>query len=136
MRFDQAVHVAFEDLHTPAERTCAAIRYYLHHAVADRQWGWGMVNTGMGIGLFRNAVSQRVIESIQEGIDTKDFSISTAEVGRDILLGAGLAAAITLLNGQAEIGHIEEVAVGVLQSLGVSASQARQLVKQPIKQLG
>jgi AcrR family transcriptional regulator len=127
-KFDRAVHQAFEQLEGPAERTSAAIRFYLTHVVEDREWGWGMVNTGMGVGFFHATVSDRVLETIQGGIESGDFTIETAEAGRDILLGSGLAAAITLLNGKAPKGHIEVVAKGVLQALGTSKSRACDLV--------
>ncbi|WEK46345.1 MAG: TetR/AcrR family transcriptional regulator [Candidatus Andeanibacterium colombiense] len=134
-RFDLAVHLAFEQMEGPAERTCAAIRFYLTHVVEDREWGWGMVNTGMGIGFFPVSVSERVAETIQEGIDAGDFTISNAIAGRDILLGAGLAAATTLLNSKAAPDHIASVASGVLQALGLPAVRARQLASEVIPEL-
>ena len=134
-RFDQAVHIAFEQFETPGQRTCAAIRFYLTHVVEDREWGWGMVNTGMGIGFFPVDVSIRVRETIQEGIDSGDFTIGNAETGRDILLGSGLAAATSLLSGEAPAGHIENVAAGVLQALGLSHAQAWDLVREPLPSL-
>lgn len=134
-RFDLAVHAAFEQLDGPAERTCAAIRFYLTHVVEDHEWGWGMVNTGMGIGFFPVAVSERVAETIQEGIDAGDFTIPNAEAGRDILLGAGLAAATTLLNGKAAPDHIANVAVGVLQALGLPSERAWKLVSGDMPEL-
>jgi AcrR family transcriptional regulator len=128
-RFDSAVHLAFDQLEGPAERTVAAIRYYLSHVVEDREWGWGMVNTGMGVGFFSVSVSERATETIQEGIDAGEFTIANALAGRDLLLGAGLAASITLLNGQAAAGHIETVAAGLLQALGVPDERARRLAR-------
>lgn len=133
--FDKAVHQAFEQLDGPAERTSAAIRFYLTHIVEDHEWGWGMVNTGMGVGFFHATVSDRVIETIQEGIDSRDFTIETAEAGRDILLGSGLAAAITLLSGTAPERHIETVAAGVLQALGTPKDKARELVSAQLPML-
>jgi hypothetical protein len=90
-------------------------------------------------GRFRSATCkggrERVLTSIQEGIEAGEFSIANAEAGRDILLGAGLASAITLLNGQAETGHIGDVATGVFQALGVSDAHARNLVGRPVLSL-
>lgn len=134
-RFDDAVHLAFEQLEGPAERTCAAMRFYMSHVVEDHEWGWGMVNTGMGIGFFPASVSERVVETIQEGIDSGDFTIPNAEAGRDILLGAGLAAATTLLHGKAAADHIENVAAGVLQALGLPAARAWQLARAELPRL-
>lgn len=134
-RFDHAVHLAFEQLEGGAERTSAAIRYYMTHVVEDREWGWGMVNTGMGIGFFPASVSERVIATIQEGVDAGDFTIANVEAGRDILLGAGLAAATSLLKGTAKADHIEAVAAGVLMALGLPEQRARHLSRAPLPKL-
>ncbi len=134
-RFDRAVHLVFEELEGPAERTCAAIRFYMSRVVEDHQWGWGMVNTGMGIGFFPASVSERVAETIRQGIEAGDFTLANAEAGRDILLGAGLAAATTLLSGEAASDHIENVAAGVLQALGLPAERAWQLARADLPKL-
>jgi AcrR family transcriptional regulator len=135
LSFDQAVHVVFEELESPAERTSAAIRYYLTHMLDDREWGWCMVNTGMGIGFFHDTVIERVSETIQEGIDAGQFSIATAEAGRDILLGAGLASASSLLAGKVTGKHIEDVARGVLRALGIGAAEADKILAAPLPPL-
>lgn len=126
--FDQAVHIAFEQLETPAERTCAAIRFYLIHVVEDHEWGWGMVNTGMGIGFFHDTVTERATQTIQEGIDAGEFTVGSAQAGRDILLGSGLAAASSLLTGSVPPEHINHVTAGVLMALGVTQERATELV--------
>lgn len=134
-RFDQAVHAVFRELEGGAERTCAAIRFYMTHVVEDREWGWGMVNTGMGIGFFPASIAEHVVETLQEGIDSGDFTIPNVEAGRDILLGSGLAAATTLLNGTARDDHIEGVAAGVLMALGLPAERAREIARAPLPKL-
>lgn len=135
LHFDQAVHRAFEQLGSPAERTGAAVRYYLLHMLDDRAWGWCMVNTGMGIGFFHQTVIERVSETIQHGIDAGQFTIRSASAGRDILLGAGLASASSLLAGTVGSQHIDDVAQGVLCALGVSAADARRIVSAPLPDL-
>ena len=134
-KFDDAVHQVFEQLEGPDERTAAAIRFYLTHMVEDHEWGWGMVNTGMGLGFFHASVSDRVLETIQDGIDAGEFTIGTAEAGRDILLGSGLAAAVTLLGGTTSERHIELVAVAVLQALGTPERRAHELARAPLPSL-
>jgi AcrR family transcriptional regulator len=133
--FDQAVHAAFAGMGSAAERTCAAIRYYLGHAVDDPHWGWGMVNTGMGTGLFPAEVAARVQETIQEGIDAGEFSIGSALAGRDILLGASLAATITLLKGRAPRDYSEAIAAHVLTAMGVATGPAGELARRPLASL-
>ncbi len=97
---------------------------------------------GLGDGQHRHghrllpaSVSERVVETIQQGIDSGDFTLPNAEAGRDILLGAGLAAATTLLTGKAAPDHIENVAAGVLQALGLPAERAWQLARAELPRL-
>ena len=134
-KFDDAVHQVFEQLEGPDERTAAAIRFYLTHMGEDHEGGWGMVHTGMGLGFFHASVSDRVLETIQDGIDAGEFTIGTAEAGRDILLGSGLAAAVTLLGGTTSERHIELVAVAVLQALGTPERRAHELARAPLPSL-
>lgn len=133
--FDDAVHSVFAQFESASERTSAAIRYYLGRSVRDPHWGWGMVNTGMGTGLIANDVTGRVLETIQEGIDTGEFTISLAVAGRDMVLGSGLAAAITLLKGAAPHGYIEMIAARLLMALGVSEEHAKEVSHAPLPPL-
>ena len=133
--FDAAVHAAFESMRSPAERTCAAIRYYLHGAIQDPRWGWAMVNSSVGTTLFGEEISSRVRATIQEGMDSGDFTIVSAEVGRDILLGTGVAASISCLQGGMARDYPERVAFHLLLGLGAKEATARELVSRPLREL-
>lgn len=126
--FDDAVHVVFAELRSATERTAAAVRYYIGRAAYDPAWGWGMVNTGMGTGLLTNEIAERVEATIQEGIDTGEFSIGSAVAGRDLVLGTGLAATITLLKGRAPEAYGALTAVRLLMALGVDQRTAQAVV--------
>jgi AcrR family transcriptional regulator len=106
--FDDAVHGAFEAMKSPVERTCGAIRYYLHGAIQDPRWGWAMVNSSVRTILFGERVARRAQMTIQEGIDSGDFTIESAVVGRDILLGAGLSGTLSLLHGGTPANYPEK----------------------------
>lgn len=133
--FDDAVHLVFAELDGPVERTAAAIRYYIGRAGHDAAWGWGMVNTGMGTGLLANEIAERVEATVQEGIDAGEFSIESAIAGRDIVLGTGLAAAITLLKGAAPPNYPELTAARLLMALGVDEPIANAVVQRPLRSL-
>lgn len=133
--FDAAVHCAFEQLQGPAEQTCAAIRYYLRAAMVDPQWGWAMVNTSLGCTLYGVEMSERVLGTLREGIETGDFALPSPEVGRDLLLGTGLAASMNLLGGEQPADYPETVARHILMGLGVAASRAGKLAKRPLPKL-
>ena len=133
--FDDAVHAAFEAMESPVERTCAAIRYYLHGAIQDPRWGWAMVNSSVRTILFGERVARRAQATIQEGIDSGDFTIESAVVGRDILLGAGLSGTLSLLTGGAHANYPEKVARQLLLSLGVSKAQAAAITRKSLGDL-
>jgi AcrR family transcriptional regulator len=133
--FDAAVHIAFASMSSPVERTCAAIRYYLHGAVQDRRWGWAMVNSSVGTTLYGEEISNRVKATIQEGMDSGDFSLQSADVGRDIVLGTGIAASISSLKGGTAPDYPERVAYHLLIALGTRAESARLLTSRPLAEL-
>jgi AcrR family transcriptional regulator len=133
--FDDAVHAAFEAMESPVERTCAAIRYYLHGAIQDPRWGWAMVNSSVRTILFGERVARRAQATIQEGIDSGDFSIESAVVGRDILLGAGLSGTLSLLTGAMSADYPEKVARQLLLSLGAPKALAVSLTRKPLRDL-
>jgi len=133
--FDDAVHGAFEAMKSPVERTCGAIRYYLHGAIQDPRWGWAMVNSSVRTILFGERVARRAQMTIQEGIDSGDFTIESAVVGRDILLGAGLSGTLSLLHGGTPVNYPEKVARQLLLSLGVSKAVAAAATRKPIRDL-
>lgn len=133
--FDDAVHLVFPELGSATERTAAAVRYYIGRAKDDPQWGWGMVNTGMGTGLLTNDLADRVAATIQEGIDTGEFNIGSAVAGRDMVLGTGLAATITLLKGEAPAMYPELTACRLLMALGVDQEVAHAVMRRPLPDL-
>jgi AcrR family transcriptional regulator len=133
--FDDAVHLVFPELDSATEQTAAAIRYYIGRAIDDPQWGWGMVNTGMGTGLLTNSLAERVAATIQDGIDAGEFSIGSAVAGRDLVLGTGLAATITLLKGEAPPRYPELTASRLLMALGVDPEMAQVVVRRPLPDL-
>jgi AcrR family transcriptional regulator len=133
--FDAAVHAAFETLDGPVARTCAAMRYYLHAAVQDARWGWAVINSSVGRTLYSETITVHVRDSIQAGIDSGDFTLDSADVGRDILLGTGISATITLLQGGAPADYPEKVARQVLLSFGASHAVANALTNRPLNVL-
>lgn len=133
--FDAAVHAAFEFFDTPVERTCAAMRYYLHAALLDPRWGWAIVNSSVGRTLYGENITEHVRASIQEGIDSGDFTLSSAEVGRDILLGAGISATISLLRGGTPPDYPEQIARHVLLSFGTRREMAVAVTRRPMSEL-
>jgi AcrR family transcriptional regulator len=133
--FDAAVHTAFGMMKSPVARTSAAIRYYLHGALQDRRWGWAIVNSSVGRTLYGENLTRHVRETIQEGMDSGDFTIDSADVARDILLGTGISATISLLQGGMPPDYTEKIAQHILLSFGTSPSKAAAVTNRPLSEL-
>ena len=117
--FNTSVNAAFAQLELPAEHSAAALRYYLHAAYRAPEWGWAIVNTVTGPTLFGPGVFSSAARVIQTGIDSGEFDLENAELGRDILLGAAFTAMQRLLLGTAEDDYPETVAFRVLRAFGM-----------------
>ena len=111
------------------------MRYYLHAPLVDPRWGWAVVNSSVGHWLYGEDIAQHVDTSIQEGIDSQEFTIESAAVGKDILLGTGISATITLLGGKAPEDYPEQVARQVLLSLGCPPAIAAEVTGRPMREL-
>jgi hypothetical protein len=116
-------------------QTCAAIRYHLYAAKQNPRWGWAMVHTSIGREIFGQAAAERVKRTIQEGIDNGEFTIADAEVGKSLLLGAGLGGILDILYGRDQQGYAESFAYGVLLSLGVSKARAKANIQYQLPEL-
>ena len=133
--FDSAVHRAMESMLTAAERTAAAVRYYMQAAIDNPRWGWAMVHTSMGGDVFGPEVSARARLTIQEGIRAEEFSISSAELGKALVLGTGLAGTLDIVRGRAEPDYPREMARHVLLGLGVEPGLAERVARAPLPPL-
>ena len=133
--FDGAVHASFASLDTATLRTCAAMRYYLHAPLLDSRWGWAIVNSSVGRTLYGEDITRHVGDSIREGMDSGEFTIASVEVGRDILLGTGISATISLLRGDAASGYPEEISRHVLLALGASPVAADAATRIPMTEM-
>lgn len=123
--FLTAVTATIASMPDARDRSAAAIRYYLRRAMADPQWGWSMLNisaTGM---IFGAETFHQAGRTLGEGLEAGVFRIASVDLGRDILLGACVAALGTILRGEAARNYPEAVAGHILVALGVPHDQAR-----------
>ena len=133
--FDSAVHSAMESMRTAAERTAAAVRYYMQAAIDNPRWGWAMVHTSLGGDVFGPEVSARAKSTIQEGIRAGEFTIGSAELGKALVLGTGLAGTLDIVRGRADPDYPQEMARHVLIGLGAEAGLAERLSRAPLPPL-
>ena len=133
--YDAAIHDVFETLATSAERTAAAIRFYLRGALLDREWGWAMVNTSIGKTIFSADVAERAYKTIGEGMANGEFQLESADAGRDVLLGTSLAATMSLIRRPMPPDYPETIATMILNALGVVPEQVRAVIIRPLPEL-
>lgn len=115
-----------------AERVAVAIRYYLARAVRDPRWAWAMVNVSAGGPIFGLDTHEAARLTTLEGIAMGEFDLPNAELGRDLQLGAGLAAMITLLREPQKTDYAEQVASRVLLAMGVERARISDIVARPL----
>ena len=130
--FNLSVTQVIEQLPDAAERVSAAIRYYLDRALTDPRWGWAMVNVSAGGPIFGADTHLAARVTAQEGIDTGEFDLPSPELGRDIQLGAGLAAALTQLREPQSPDYAAQVAGRVLLAMGVGHDRAAEIIARPL----
>ena len=118
--FNDATRAVIRRVPAGAIRSAFALRYYLHKARDDREWGWAMVNLSAGGPIFGEETFNYATDSIREGMITGQFNIPSLEIGRDLMMGATLAAMMTLVRSSCDAAYPEIMVAQILRGLGVS----------------
>ncbi|MFM2372920.1 MAG: HTH-type transcriptional regulator TtgR [Pseudomonadota bacterium] len=118
--FNDATRAVIRRVPAGAVRSAFALRYYLHKARDDREWGWAMVNLSAGGPIFGEETYRYATESIQEGMATGQFHLPSQEIGRDVMMGGTLSAMITILRADPGPDYPEAVIAQILRGLGVN----------------
>jgi AcrR family transcriptional regulator len=130
--FLNAVTRAIAELTDPRERASAALRHYLHRVRAEPGWGWSIINLSangipFGAGTWREARA-----TVQQGLDAGLLHVGDADTGRDLLLGASLAAVGALVRGNVPQDYPERIAAAILMGLGVAQYEAEAMARRPL----
>lgn len=133
--FLSAVTATIAGLPDARERSAFAIRFYLHRAMTDPRWGWSMLNLSANSLIFGAETFHQAGQTVAEGLEAGVFNIASMQLGRDLLLGACLAALGTILRGQAPEDYPEAVAGHILAALGVPHEEARAFAHRPLPPL-
>jgi AcrR family transcriptional regulator len=132
--FNHAVLATLAKIESRAERTNAAVQHYLKRARRDPAWGWAIVHLSAA-GPFFGAESYGACElTVQEGMDSGEFDVPSAQCGRDLLLGTMLATMVAGLRGGAE-PQSKVVAHHLLRALGVPDGRAREIAEMPLPEI-
>lgn len=130
--FLEQVAAVLDQIDDPAERTAVAIRHYLRRALVDPKWARSMINISAGGFIFGAESAEHALQTIKSGIRSGAFSVRSAVMGRDIVLGASFGALCSILRGEAEKDCPELIAACTLTALGLPADRARYLSKLPL----
>lgn len=133
--FLAAVTRCVGSLDDPRERCTVAVRYYLRRARSDHRWAWSMINISASGKIFGAETHRQAGQTISEGLESGALTIPSMDLGRDILLGAALAAMGTMLRGNLPENYPEAVAGYILVGLGVPQETARDIAHLPLPEL-
>lgn len=130
--FMLAVSEAAERIPDIREGSAVAVRLYLHRARNDPRWAWSMLSISASGCPFGQDTQRRAEQTLKDGIEKGFFPISSAPIGRDILLGSMLAAVSSMLTEQVPGDYPEEIASHILCALGVPINEARAIASRPL----
>jgi AcrR family transcriptional regulator len=119
----------------PRDRSAVAIRFYLRRARKDRRWAWSMLNMSASGLIFGAETHRQAEQTVLEGITDGAFPVYSVDLGRDILMGASLAAVGTMIRKDMPEEYPEAVAGHILHALGVGYDEARSIAHQPLPEL-
>lgn len=126
--FTRAVLADIARMEDMAARTDAAMRHYLERARHDPQWGWAMVHISAAGPLFGAETHASALATVAAGIACGECDLEDARVGRDLILGAALAAMVSQLRGDAGAQQPQMIVRHVLRGLGVPQARAEAVI--------
>ncbi len=130
-----AVTAAVSQIPDSREQCTVAVRYYLRRAQKDRRWAWSMLNMSASGEIFGTETFRQALRTITDGVDSGALAIPSPELGRDILLGAALAAMGSIAKRNMPADYPETVAGYILCGLGVDRETARGIAHLPLPEL-
>lgn len=130
--FNQAMHATVQSMPTNAERSDAAMRYYLERARKDTIWGWAMVHICAHGSLFGSNTFAAARKSIEEGIAAGEFDVVDAQIGRDLVLGAAYAVMSSQLRHHHAAASDRAISSYVLRGLGVPSERIAAIVSREL----
>jgi AcrR family transcriptional regulator len=134
-RMNHGIWAQSEAITDPAVRMAIAMRQFLHQARRDSTWGWMIVRTGLVAAPLSDTIKTGVTTDLMAGIKLGRFRVECAQVAIDMVLGTGLMAMRTILNGQSEADYPEQVVWLILKSLGVASGEAEAIAFQVLEAL-
>jgi AcrR family transcriptional regulator len=127
-----AQSVAIDD---PAERMAIAIRQFLHQSIRDATWGWVIVRIGLVAAPLSETIERGVMTDLQVGIRLNRFQVENEKAAIDLILGTGLMAMRSILEGHRQPDYPEHITKLILKTLGIGDTDARAMAFKPLESL-
>jgi len=127
-----SVITKIKDISSASERTSFAVRAYLEKAKDNPRWGWGMVNISSLGPIFGIETYNQARMTVLEGMESGEFTITDADIGRDICMGSAMAAMTSQLRNPETAPSTSEVAKYILIALGVEPKKAKLITEQKL----
>lgn len=133
---NRALVLTFDDeLRSHAEGSNAAIQHYLNYARRDPAWGWAMVHLSAFGPTFGAEAWEACYHAIAKGIESGEFDVPNATVGRDLMTGTVLSTVRTMLRSGSGESQPRIVAYHLLRALGVPDARAREVTDRPLPEI-
>lgn len=121
----------------PAVRICMGTKLYVHMATRYPIWGTFLTRIGSQHVVRGKLLDVSLTRDVELGIATNQFTVGSALVTRDIVLGSIFFGIETLLTEPAShVHHIENMLCTVLHGMGLKAKTARKIAFMPIPETG
>jgi AcrR family transcriptional regulator len=108
----------------PADRVACAVRIFIRLAAADPVRGWLIVRIALVAAPLGDIMQSYMTGDINAGLAAGRFKNCSPQVAADVVLGLGLMGMRSVLRGDANAGHAEDIAEAVLLALGVDDAGA------------
>ena len=114
----------------PAARIANGIRYFCHHAHANRDWGYFLAKFGLSNESLQTALRDTALRDLSDGIASRRFRVrpEQAEIALALISGTVLGAFNIILAGIETPGRVgEATAEMAMRALGINDDEAAAL---------
>ncbi|MDJ0798095.1 MAG: TetR/AcrR family transcriptional regulator [Calothrix sp. MO_167.B12] len=118
-----------------AERMAIAIRQLLHRALEDKTWGWVIARIGLAANPLGETLEEGMLTDLETGIRLERFQVDSIQAAITMILGTGLMALRSILEGQMEPDYPEQITKIILKSLGISDTEAEAIAFKSLEAL-
>ena len=131
---DDRIRPMIADVADPAQRIAIASRMFIRSCKERPEWGWMLLRSVPNLHSgWSEDMRRGVLADIRSGIRTQRFDVPSVQVAVVMGLGALTMAIQTQLIEKTPAGFAEAVAESLVRAMGMSAADAQQIARLPIR---